>query len=134
MDPQKNDNDEFQQKQSSTSMPVSKNCLEIAMSSLLSHRRIQSDFGEFVMIEVSMHVQLHIKWTCMSPQKNDNDEFQQKQLSTSMSVSRNCLEIAMSSLLLHCQIQADFGGFVKIEVSMHIHSYTSNGHYGSTKE
>jgi hypothetical protein len=70
----------------------------------------------------------------MDPQKNDNDEFQQKQSSGSMPVSKNCLEIAMSSLLSHCQIQADFGGFVMIEVSMHIRSYTSNGHYGSTKE
>jgi hypothetical protein len=35
MDPQKNDNDEFQKKQSSGSMPVSKYCLKIAMSSLL---------------------------------------------------------------------------------------------------
>ena len=36
MDPQKNDNDDFHQK---------------------------AAFGEFGMIEVSMHVQLHIQWT-----------------------------------------------------------------------
>jgi hypothetical protein len=88
-------------------------------SHLCCYFQIQADFGEFGMIEVSMHVQLHIKWTLWIHKTMTMMSFNINSHLDPCHSPKTVWQLP-SHLCCHFQIQADFGEFRMIKVSMHV--------------
>ena len=88
-------------------------------SHLCCHCQILADFGEFVMIEVSFHVQPYIKWTLRIHKRMIMMSFIIKS-HLDLCLSPKTVWELPSHLCCHFQIQTHFGDFGMIEVSMHV--------------